>query len=102
MKVFILVVFLIFLFVTSEYTSKTSDIDLPSLVGQNSDDSEIKTYIIHLVELEGNKLLSYEELESWHKSFLPNLTLDSGEPRLVYSYFEVLTGFAARLTPNEV
>ncbi|KAH7681833.1 Peptidase S8 subtilisin-related protein [Dioscorea alata] len=62
----------------------------------------MKTYIIHLTKPEGKKLLDYKELESWHKSFLPNLTLDSGEPRLVYSYFEVMIGFAAKLTPDEV
>ena len=45
-----------------------------------------------------SEFLGYEALASWHKSFLPNMTLDSGEPRLVYSYFEVLlNGFAARL-----
>ncbi|XP_039119903.1 subtilisin-like protease 4 [Dioscorea cayenensis subsp. rotundata] len=102
MKGFILVPLIILLFVTSGHASQTSDIELPSEVGQSINANEMKTYIIHLTKSESRKLLDYKELESWHKSFLPNLTLDSGEPRLVYSYFEVMIGFAAKLTPDEV
>lgn len=102
MKVSILVIFFIFLFTMSEHILETSDIMLPSEADEGRNGNEIKTYIIHLAKPKTRKLLGNEELESWHKSFLPNLTLDSGELRLVYSYFEVMTGFAARLTPNEV
>ncbi|KAG0495322.1 hypothetical protein HPP92_000013 [Vanilla planifolia] len=35
-------------------------------------------------------------------SFLPNTTLSSGWPRLVYAYRQVITGFAAWLTQEEV
>ncbi|KAL5198426.1 hypothetical protein ABZP36_001938 [Zizania latifolia] len=39
----------------------------------------------------------------WHESFLPpSQHADSDEPRLVHSYSEVFTGFAARLTEAEL
>ncbi|KAJ0977812.1 hypothetical protein J5N97_013286 [Dioscorea zingiberensis] len=93
--------FLFFFLILTE-RSQTSDIQLPSSADDSINGNEIKTYIIHLTKPEGRKFLSEEELESWHKSFLPNMTLDSGEQRLIYSYSEVMTGFAAKLTPHEV
>jgi subtilisin family serine protease len=38
----------------------------------------------------------------WHESFLPSSLTDSGEPRLVHSYTEAFSGFAARLTDAEL
>ncbi|PAN15510.1 hypothetical protein PAHAL_2G493200 [Panicum hallii] len=38
----------------------------------------------------------------WHESFLPTSLTESGEPRLVHSYTEAFTGFAARLTDAEL
>ncbi|TVU37176.1 hypothetical protein EJB05_10477, partial [Eragrostis curvula] len=38
----------------------------------------------------------------WHESFLPTAPTDSGEPRLVHSYTEAFSGFAARLTDAEL
>lgn len=64
--------------------------------------SEIETYIVHVDGIEDADLLSYEDRESWYMSFLPNTTLDSGEPRLLYSYRHVINGFAARLTREEL
>ncbi|XP_073109567.1 subtilisin-like protease 4 [Elaeis guineensis] len=66
------------------------------------DPNKPQIYIIHVEKPEGSVFLGDEDLESWHKSFLPNTTLDSGEPRLVYSYRHAISGFAARLTPEEV
>ncbi|XP_008787169.2 subtilisin-like protease 4 [Phoenix dactylifera] len=66
------------------------------------DAAKIQTYIVHVERPESWEFLSSEDLESWHKSFLPNTTLDSGKPRLIYSYRDVISGFAARLTPQEV
>ncbi|XP_039134612.1 subtilisin-like protease 4 [Dioscorea cayenensis subsp. rotundata] len=41
--------------------------------------------------------------EDWHKSFLPvSTTTSPDEQRMVYSYANVISGFAARLTENEV
>ena len=62
-----------------------------------------QTYIVFVEEPpEGSNFLGDEDLEAWHKSFLPNATLDSGEPRLVYSYRVAISGFAAKLTRDEV
>lgn len=75
---------------------------LPIFHDQESNTTQrIHTYIVHVQKPKDADLLN-EELEKWHKSFLPNTTLDSGEPRLVYSYHDTISGFAARLTKEEV
>ncbi|KAI3985285.1 hypothetical protein MKX01_033599 [Papaver californicum] len=71
-----------------------------------ADQTGLKTYIIHVRKPEV-MAQSTEHLEEWYKSFLPNITPESlnslGEKsRLVYSYRNVVSGFAARLTKDEV
>ncbi|XP_072984386.1 subtilisin-like protease 4 [Typha latifolia] len=69
----------------------------------NADAGQIQTYIVHVQRRSDSiKLFSGIDIENWHKSFLPNTTLDSGEPRLVYSYRDAIGGFAAKLTADEV
>src|SRR5438270_718612 len=63
---------------------------------------DIQTYIVFVEEPMDREFIGSQELEAWHRSFLPNVTLDSGEPRLVYSYREAISGFAAKLTREEV
>ncbi|KAM0944982.1 putative tripeptidyl-peptidase II [Dioscorea sansibarensis] len=75
---------------------------LPIVSDDGENTSQIKTYIVHVRKPEGTNFLGAEDLENWHKSFLPNTTLDTGEPRLLFSYKEAISGFAARLTPEEV
>nr|CAD1822183.1 unnamed protein product [Ananas comosus var. bracteatus] len=68
----------------------------------NADSNELRTYIVHVDEPLGADSLGFDDLRGYHGSFLPTPTLDSGAPRLVYSYRDVMSGFAARLTPAEV
>ncbi|RVW50716.1 Subtilisin-like protease SBT1.4 [Vitis vinifera] len=66
--------------------------------------SQLQTYIVHIKEPEGGPDFSKsEDLETWYKSFLPaTSTTSNSQQRLVYSYRNVLTGFAAKLTQEEV
>ncbi|PKU78512.1 subtilisin-like protease SBT1.5 [Dendrobium catenatum] len=65
--------------------------------------NQTRVYIVHVQHPNGpTELLPHIDRESWYHSFLPNATLDSGEPRMVYTYSVAMSGFAARLTPDEV
>src|SRR6266508_1488084 len=65
---------------------------------------ERKNYLVHLEPRDDGVGGSVEE---WHRSFLPQAaTQDSAEEgdggqRIIYSYSDVFTGFAARLTDEE-
>jgi len=62
---------------------------------------ERKNYVVHLEPREDG---STDSVEEWHRSFLPEATLDSASddgPRIIHSYSHVLNGFAARLTDAE-
>nr|CAD1818896.1 unnamed protein product [Ananas comosus var. bracteatus] len=68
-----------------------------------SNDSEpLQTYIVRVQPPIEIADASSNELESWYKSFLSESVSDTGEPRLLHSYSEVFSGFAAKLTQFEL
>ncbi|CAK7335402.1 unnamed protein product [Dovyalis caffra] len=65
-------------------------------------DSKLETYIVFLEKPEGMESAKPEDLDSWYQSFLPAVTTSSSnQQRLIYSYHNVVTGFAAKLTKQE-
>ncbi|KAK4389377.1 Subtilisin-like protease SBT1.7 [Sesamum angolense] len=70
---------------------------------ENAPKSSLDTYIVHVNLPEGRVLADSGELESWYRSFLPRTTTDEeGSSRLVHSYRNVVSGFAAKLSKEEV
>ncbi|CAI0414082.1 unnamed protein product [Linum tenue] len=67
-------------------------------------EAELDTYIVFLQKPEGLSTLADGDLESWYSTFLPDTTLasSSSTTRLVHTYRNVVTGFAAKLTKGEV
>ncbi|KAB2632618.1 subtilisin-like protease SDD1 [Pyrus ussuriensis x Pyrus communis] len=65
--------------------------------------SNLQMYIVHVRQPEGRVFAQTEDLKSWHESFLPVTTASADETAThAYSYQEVISGFAARLTQDEV
>ncbi|XP_075524257.1 subtilisin-like protease 4 [Primulina tabacum] len=69
--------------------------------------SELMTYIVHVKKPEGRVVSTIsDDTRAYHESFLPvTITSDSpGEQRkkLLYSYQNVISGFSARLTAEEL
>ncbi|XP_072968067.1 subtilisin-like protease [Typha angustifolia] len=101
---FLLAIALIMFTSSSHINYLTTASDLRSIVDPRANSSyQTQIYIVHVDPPSNDmELLGAVELQQYHLSFLPNTTLDSGEPRLIYSYHYAFSGFAARLTPDEV
>ncbi|KAL3818142.1 hypothetical protein ACJIZ3_004047 [Penstemon smallii] len=66
---------------------------------ENAPKSNLETYIVHVKLPKGRLLSELDDIKSWYNSFLPIGEL--GSSRLVHSYRHVVTGFAAKLSPEE-
>ncbi|KAL7167376.1 hypothetical protein ACSBR2_037942 [Camellia fascicularis] len=65
----------------------------------------LETYIVHVNLPENRAFSGPEDVKNWYHSFLPTTTAISNQPsssRMVYSYHNVVDGFAARLSAEEV
>ncbi|KAK1285145.1 Subtilisin-like protease SDD1 [Acorus calamus] len=68
----------------------------------NDDANRLQTYIVNVQPPEGIGFNSIEDRDAYYRSFLPPTTDALDEPRMMYSYAHVASGFAARLTAAEV
>ncbi|WOL04319.1 subtilisin-like protease SBT1.7 [Canna indica] len=57
---------------------------------------EVETYIVHVLPKANFIFTSALERVGWHESLLPN------KSRLVYSYSKIISGFAAKLSSDEL
>ncbi|CAN1174479.1 Subtilisin-like protease 3 [Linum perenne] len=67
-------------------------------VGENS----LNTYLVFVEKPHGIESLESEDLDSYYQQFLPVTAMSSDDSRMVHSYRQVVTGFAARLTGEEI
>ncbi|BFG31578.1 hypothetical protein CerSpe_178520 [Prunus speciosa] len=80
---------------------------LEPLAETDGEQNTMQTYIVWLKKPVQKYFFSksHEDLESWYHTFLPTTIASSDQlkkPRMVHAYRNVATGFAAKLTPEEV
>ncbi|KAJ4712912.1 Subtilisin-like protease [Melia azedarach] len=72
-------------------------------VSSVTESSNLHTYIVHVKRPEGRHLAESEDLEGWYRSFLPySLASSDTQQRRIHAYKNVISGFAAKLTEDEV
>ncbi|XP_042432625.1 subtilisin-like protease 4 [Zingiber officinale] len=64
--------------------------------------SQLQSYIIRMRLPRNATLVSAQALDDWYRSLLPPTAANSTEPRILYTYSAAMTGFAARLTEEEL
>ncbi|KAL6125707.1 hypothetical protein ACLB2K_073761 [Fragaria x ananassa] len=86
-------------------------LSLAVLVDENDSlpdgESRMQTYFVWVQKPTDKVSAQYsQDLESWYQTFLPESTTASSNkpsiPRMLYSYRNVATGFALKLTPEEI
>lgn len=74
--------------------------------GEVTKQNELKTYIIHVKQPEGQTFSQATDLTGYHQSFLAvgsaTAAASDKQQHLLYSYKNVINGFAARLTEEDV
>ncbi|XP_050229415.1 subtilisin-like protease [Mercurialis annua] len=76
---------------------------LAFIVANVKAEKNLETYIVLLEKPEGKQFTDSNDLDSWYESFLPDGSFSSSnEARFEHSYHHVVTGFAAKLTADEV
>ncbi|KAJ0968797.1 hypothetical protein J5N97_021674 [Dioscorea zingiberensis] len=70
-----------------------------SRVSKAIDVSQRSTYIVHVLPPEDEAFSNPLDLKTWHESFLQDAIAGS---QLIYSYSDAFSGFAARLTKEEL
>ncbi|EEF51056.1 subtilisin-like protease 4 [Ricinus communis] len=93
-------IFLIFLFNFYPLIAQSAEHTTETIEKKN-----LQTYIVHVNQPEGRTFSQPEDLKNWHKSFLSFSTASSEEEqqqRMLYSYQNIISGFSARLTQEEV
>ncbi|KAF2298921.1 hypothetical protein GH714_029109 [Hevea brasiliensis] len=66
----------------------------------DNEESNLETYIIFVTKPEGGVSEQSQDLHSWYQSFLP-ASISNQQRRIIYSYRNVVSGFAAKLTADE-
>ncbi|KAH6817032.1 hypothetical protein C2S51_000635 [Perilla frutescens var. frutescens] len=80
-------------------------LSFPVTAEENLPKSSLETYIVHVNLPKGRVLVDSDDRKSWYQSFLPESAADeeaAGSGRLVHSYRHVASGFAAKLSAEEV
>ncbi|PWA96446.1 hypothetical protein CTI12_AA039250 [Artemisia annua] len=69
----------------------------------SASENQAETYIVHLNSPDGKVFATPEDRQSWYNSFLLESSSGSNEKAsIIHAYHNVLTGFAAKLSPDQV
>ena len=71
-----------------------------AVVGEIPQQKTLNTYIVHVKKNGLHAHSTKDDMKTWYESFLPSTSSDQNT-RMVHTYHNVATGFAARLTAEE-